>query len=656
MKTTSFYGLFLFGCLCVAPIAAEAATVYTPYVVTTFAGKAGVVGSVDGTGTTARFASPSDMGVDASNNIYVADTGNNTIRKITPIGVVTTLAGTAGISGSANGTGSAARFNSPIGVAVDAAGTVYVGDSGNNTIRKITPAGVVSTLAGLAGVTGSSDGVGNAARFSGPRGVELDVAGNLYVADTFNNTIRKVTPSGVVSTFAGLAGAVGSTNGVGNVARFNRPRGVAVDSSSNVYVADTGNSIVRGITPGRSVTTIAGSPGVTGSADGSLFAARFFGAIGITVSKSGDIYLADTVNDTVRRITSTGVVSTLAGLPVVAGSANGTGSAARFASPQGVVLNSAGKLFVADTGNNTIRLAVPVAPTPTPRPSPSPSVSPKPSPTPPPGPGPSQPLNISTRVNVGINQNVLIGGFIITGNVPKKVLLRAIGPSLSDANPPVPGALADPVLELHMPDGTVLTNDNWKDSQKAAIELTGAAPKNDKESAMIRVLAPLDPAVAGSGAYTVVVSGKNGGTGVGLVEVYDLAQAADSRLANISTRGSVGTDANVMIGGFILGGGTADAQVVVRALGPSLAQSGISGVLADPTLELRDAYGVLVASNNNWKSVPQQRSAIVEAGLAPKNDLESALVESLPSGNYTAIVAGKDGTTGVALVEIYALQ
>ena len=335
-------------------------------------------GSADGTGSAARFTSPSEVAVDSANNLYVADTGNHTIRKITPAGVVSTFAGSPGMPGSADGTGAAARFNSPIGVSLDGAGNLYVGDADNNTIRKITPAGVVTTLAGKAGEVGSADGTGSNARFNGPRGVAVNAAGDVYVADTFNNTIRKITPAGVVSTLAGLAGATGSADGTGSAARFNRPRGVAVDTASNVFVADTTNDTIRRITPAGVVTTVAGSALVGGSADGSVFAARFLAPFSINVSSSGDIYLADTVNDTIRKISALGVVNTLGGVPLMAGSADGTGANAQFTSPQGMGLDSAGNLFIGDTGNNTIRRGEPTL-SPSPTPSPSPTVSPSPS-------------------------------------------------------------------------------------------------------------------------------------------------------------------------------------------------------------------------------------------------------------------------------------
>ncbi|MGH9692845.1 MAG: hypothetical protein ACRD5Z_01795, partial [Bryobacteraceae bacterium] len=239
--------------------AAEAQTTYEPYSFSTFAGAAGIPGSSDGTGGAARFSSPSQIAIDQGNNLFLADTGNHTIRKITPAGVVTTVAGLAGQSGSADGTGSNARFSSPIGVAVDQSGNLFIGDSDNDTIRKITPGGVVTTFAGVAGVAGNADGTGSAARFNGPRGLAIDPAGNLYVCDTFNNTIRKVTPGKKVTTLAGLAGVIGSADGTGSAARFNRPRGISLDGSSNLFVTDTANNIIRRVSLAGVVTTVAGA-------------------------------------------------------------------------------------------------------------------------------------------------------------------------------------------------------------------------------------------------------------------------------------------------------------------------------------------------------------------------------------------------------------
>jgi hypothetical protein len=262
-------------------------------------------------------------------------------------------------------------------------------------------------------------------------------------------------------------------------------------------------------------------------------------------------------------------------------------------------------------------------------------------------------LNISTRAHVLTNEQVLIAGFIINGTDPKKVMIRGIGPSLNG----VGVTLSDPTLELHQGNTTLTTNDNWKTksdgtNQQAEIEATTIPPANDLESAIVMTLSP--------GTYSAILAGKNGGTGVGVVEVYDLGQAANSRLGNISTRGFVDTGDNVMIGGLIVAGGNvgASAKVLVRAIGPSLGSSGVQGPLQDPTLELHNASGTTVASNDNWKTKPDgnsQQAEIEATTLAPTNDLESALVQTLPPGNYTAIVRGKNNTTGVGLIETYNL-
>lgn len=262
---------------------------------------------------------------------------------------------------------------------------------------------------------------------------------------------------------------------------------------------------------------------------------------------------------------------------------------------------------------------------------------------------PSGLVNISTRMQVGTEASVLIGGVIITGNAPKVVIVRAIGPSLAGAG--IPGALQDPTLELHDPahPQTVVFNDNWKDSQEQIIRDTGIAPTDDRESAIV---AGLDP-----GNYTAIVSGKANTTGVGLVEVYDLGTASLSasstaRLSQISTRGTVLTGNDVMIGGFIINGGT--TRVLLRAIGPSLSAFGVPNALQDTVLELHDGSGSLLTSNDNWRDTQQKE--IIATGIPPTDDRESAIIANLSPGNYTGIVNGKNNTTGVALVEVYALE
>ncbi|MDQ3626506.1 MAG: hypothetical protein M3372_05200, partial [Verrucomicrobiota bacterium] len=252
---------------------------------------------------------------------------------------------------------------------------------------------------------------------------------------------------------------------------------------------------------------------------------------------------------------------------------------------------------------------------------------------------------ISTRLPVEAGENVLIGGFIITGSVPKKVIIRGIGPSLTAKG--IAGALADPTLELNKPDGTTVFNDSWKEDQ-TAVEASGVPPERDEEAAIVATLPP--------GAYTATVRGKANGTGVGLVEVYDLEAAAASTLANISTRDRVQTGENVMIGGFILGGSNNVTLVAVRGLGPSLNDQGITDALADPTLDLRDANGERMIFNDNWQDDADSAAQLTAKGIEPKAAAEAAIYTILPPGNYTAIVTGKDGTSGVGLVELFNVR
>jgi hypothetical protein len=258
-------------------------------------------------------------------------------------------------------------------------------------------------------------------------------------------------------------------------------------------------------------------------------------------------------------------------------------------------------------------------------------------------------------MRVSTNENVLIAGFIVTGTAPKRVIIRGIGPSLSGFS----GVLSDPILELHQANMTPIVNDNWKtrqdgSSQQAEVEATTIPPTNDLESAIVTTLNP--------GTYTVILSGTNGASGIGVIEVYDLDQAANSELANLSSRGFVDVNNDVMIGGLIVGGANADgkATVLVRALGPSLSGMQVQQPLADPVLELHDSNGAALATNDNWKindqSGQSQESAIRATTVAPSNDFEAALIATLSPGTYTAIVRGKNNTTGVGLVEVYNLK
>jgi hypothetical protein len=329
-------------------------------------------------------------------------------------------------------------------------------------------------------------------------------------------------------------------------------------------------------------------------------------------------------------------VPTGAPTPTPTGTPSATPTATATATP---TATATGTIAPTPTATAT---ATPPGGTPTPTPPGTPTPTPPPTPTPTPA---AQALNLSTRMRVQTGDNVGIGGFIITGTAPKHVLLRAIGPSLS---PGVPNVLADPVLELHGPAGfTTIIDDNWMDDpvQKALILATGIPPTNNLESAIDATLNP--------GAYTGVVRGKNNGTGVALIEVYDLSPAVLAKLANISTRAFVSTGDDIVIAGFILGNQNGNDRIVVRGIGPSLAALGVPNALADPTLELRDSNGAVLIANNNWQDNPAQAAELTAAGLALTNNLESGIAATLSPGLYTALLAGMNNGTGVGLVEVY---
>jgi N-acetylneuraminic acid mutarotase len=309
-------------------------------------------------------------------------------------------------------------------------------------------------------------------------------------------------------------------------------------------------------------------------------------------------------------------------------------------------VNSGGRYCVQSVAPPVSPTPVPSTPTPTPgTPTPTPG-TPTPSPTPTPAtptPTPVAIIELSTRMRVQTGNEVGIGGFILTGSAPKHVILRAIGPSLTQYG--VPGALADPVMELHGPGGFVtITNDNWRDTQAAEIKATFIPPANLLESAIVATLAP--------GAYTAIVSGKGQTSGVALVEVYDLDHSPASTLANLSTRAFVGTGDNIVIAGFLLNGVIND-RIVVRGIGPSLTAVGVANALANPILELRDSNAALLIANDDWQDDPAQAAELLAAGLAPSDNLESGIAATLPPGLYTALLAGQNNGTGVGLVEVY---
>ena len=716
----------------------------TPYAFTLFAG-GGTPGSSDGTGTAAHFDGPYGIALDSSGNLYVADKTNDTIRMVTSAGAVTTLAGLAETIGSTDDTGSLARFNGPVGVAIGSGGDVYVTDSLNSTIRRVTSAGVVTTLAGAAGTGGSVDGTGTAALFRQPAGIAIDSSGNLYVADFGNNSIRKITQAGVTSTLAGVEGVTstastlgepataGHADGTGAAASFNEPSGIAIDGNGNLYVADTGNDTIRMVTSAGAVTTLAGSAGATGTADGTGPAARFNSPRGVAVDGSGNVYVADTGNSTIRKITSAGVVTTLAGKPDNFAVVEGTGEAAIFDVPAGIAVDSNGNLYVSEELGNVISkgsVSTSVAPPPPVEVAPvfttqpisvsvaggtvaldavasnatsyqwmlngsapvsgatdstllisdaaasagtytcvaANSVGSVTS-----GPAtigttatsnPGRLVNLSARAEVGTGGNIIFGGFAIgpqgtAGAEP--VLIRASGPALAAFN--VPGVLADPQLQLFSSADAVLdTNDGW--AGNTAIAATAASVGAFTWTSPTSHDSALDLSLSG-GSYTAQVSGQSGDTGVALVEIYDATPAGTfntslPRLINLSARVDVGTGANILEAGFVIGGSSA-LTVLIRASGPAIAAApfDVPGTLADPQLTLQDqATGAVYAENTSWGGDSEISGTAASVGAftwAVPSSHDSALLITLPPGNYTAAAAGTSGDTGVALVEVYAV-
>ena len=562
--------------------------------VTTLAGNPGDAGYADGFYRNALFNSPGAVRTDSAGNVYVADNTNNVIRRITPGGVVTTIAGQSGVSGSADGPAlGGATFNDPSGVAIDSAGNLYVSDGGNNTVRKIS-GGVVSTLAGTAGVTGSVDGTGPAAQFENPQNIAFDPkSGNLFVPDGSGDTVRRITPGGNVTTLAGLANTSGSSDGTGSLARFNNPTGIAVDGSGNVYVADYGNNTIREVTPAGGVTTIAGTAGTSGSLDGSGTSALFNSPAGVAVDAHGNVYVADSGNDTVREVSALGAVTTIAGSAGIADSIDGLPANARFDTPADIAVDSSGIIYVADNANNTIRRIA---------------------------------LNQSPPV---FTTNPVGTQTIATGST---VVLTAAAAGATSYQWSLNGVpLSD------SPAGA--TTDVISGSSGPQLVIT-------------------DPTSASAGSYSVVAVNAYGSTPAANATALSVVTSPNPGfLVNISSRAYVGTGDNILIGGFFIGGSTS-RSVLIQALGPALVSQGVSGTLPNPSLTIHDSTGAVIYSNTGWGSNPVLLKAAASAYATPvltPDSADSEVLLTLPPGGYTAEVADANGATGVALCAIYQL-
>jgi len=326
--------------------------------VITLAGQVLVSGGTNGSGTNALFSDPAALVADSTGNLFVADSQNHAIRRISTNGLVTTLAGELGLAGSRDETGAQARFDSPCGITLDKNGNLFVSDTGDHTIRQITPAGVVTTVAGLAGQSGLTDATGSAARFNSPLGIAISTNGTIYVADCGNHLIRAISPGGSVTTLAGSPENWGTENGSGADARFNGPVGLALDNEGNLFVADSNNHTIRRISPDGTASTWAGVPGVDGCVDGAAQSAKFSKPAELAIDRRNNLFVADSFNHVIRKITRDGNVSTVTGAAGKWGAADGINGRARFFNPYGLAIQPVGSLVVADAYNELIRVVL----------------------------------------------------------------------------------------------------------------------------------------------------------------------------------------------------------------------------------------------------------------------------------------------------------
>ncbi len=601
------------------------------------------------------------VAVDAADNVYASLITEHTIVRISPTGEVTRLAGLTGVAGSVDGLGSAARFNEPQGVGVDASGTLYVAEFGNSTIRKVAANGNVLTMTGLAGVRGRIDGPPALARFNQPRGLAVDHIGNVYVADSVNSAVRLITLDNHTQTIAG--GTSGTRDAVGTIAQFMTPWGIAIDPAGNVFVTDATAQTVRKISAvTRLTTTIAGATGAVGSADGTGAAARFNQPTGIAADAAGNLFLTDTQNHTIRRIGADGQVTTIGGrADAPAGTASGVGATASFLAPYAIAVSSTGILYVADYLG--IRRGEPAR---------APTIS-------------TQPTGLASRENTRVSLTVAASG------APAPTYQwRRNGVAVAEATSAT--LLFAPLRPEHAGDYTVVvTNSVGSVTSEVATLVVNSPPKitvapqatllgADGAVTLSVTAASAVPAtyqwlrngdrLAGAtqatlttsifGSYAVAVTNAFGTSTSGAALV-----SFPSRLVNLSTSGFVGGGVNSLVSGFVVAAPTGvTKRLLIRAAGPSLAKFGVADALPQTVVSLLDQGGRVLARNSGWATHPlpvyneiaDTAYAVGAFALAPGSG-DSALIVDVPRGNYTvAVEAPSPAITGRSVVEIYEVN
>jgi sugar lactone lactonase YvrE len=665
------------------------------YPITTIAGSPLQAGSANGVGTNARFNSPNGIAIDQLGTIYVADEGNHIIRKILPNGTVSTLAGNAGFGGAADGSSVTARFRFPKGVAIANAGFIYVADTFNHAIRRVAPDGTVVTLAGSLGSKGSTDGTGTQARFSDPTGIAVDTSGNIFVTDRTAHIVRKVTSTGVVTTLAGLANNSGIADGTGSAARFDNPTGIGTDAAGNVYVSDTFNSTIRKITPSGVVTTLAGVATQVGSNDGTATLARFRFPNGIAVDAAGFVYVADGSNAIIRKVSPSGDVATISGLAGVRGAVDGTGINARFQTPLGVAVASNGDLWITDVdltnSAGSVRKGTLLSP-------PQPVLNPAgktitagqsasftatasgtapisyqwqrlPS-------GQNNWVNLLNGLDIfGVHTTTLElsnVSLVLNGDQFRLAFTNAQGTAFSQSCLLKVNALVLPAAISIPP-----SNKSVQVSNPASftVTATGTGPLTYRWEALLptsgtwfdvtsqpQTFTGGNAATVGIASTTLLQDGiqfrvtvSNSAATVTSQPVTLTVLGVKSRLTNLSIRSTAGSGEKTLILGFV-SSGTGSKNLILRVIGPTLAPLGIQGAMPDPTMAVyAGSNPVAIAINNDWDGSGTLVNAMRGAGAfdLPSFSKDAALQASLAPGGYTVHAGGNQGSTGVVLIEAY---